>query len=231
MANGMSIRKISFGDQQEIRAADVEIHGGYAYFDLVTPSGRNSVSLQVIGEQQIPNALAASAAAYALKVSNENIATGLTLAKPSSKWRMEVTETKGIQFINDYYNANPESMRAAIKTLVLLSQESGGSSWAILGKMHELGSIEISAHEEIVKFCSDLSVDHLVSVGTDLYKLAGDQKNTKHMLFHNCSDVSAVLQLVDNFSVGDVVLLKASRSEKFEDLARAINLRWNGERL
>jgi len=144
---------------------------------------------------------------------------------------MEVTETKGIQFINDYYNANPESMKAAIKTLVLLSQESGGSSWAILGKMHELGSIEISAHEAIVKYCIDLGVDHLVSVSTDLYKLAGDQKSAKHMLLHNCSDADAVLQLVDNFSVGDVVLLKASRSEKFEDLAQAVNLRWNGEQL
>jgi UDP-N-acetylmuramoyl-tripeptide--D-alanyl-D-alanine ligase len=51
------------------------------------------------------------------------------------------------------------------------------------------------------------------------------------MLFHNCSDADAVLELVDNFSVGDVVLLKASRSEKFEDLAQAVNLRWNGEQL
>jgi len=71
MADGLKVNTIIFGDNQAVRAADIEIHGGYAHFDLVTPSGRNSVSLQVIGEQQIPNALAAASAAFALNISND----------------------------------------------------------------------------------------------------------------------------------------------------------------
>ena len=71
-----------------VKKADVELHGGFAHFDLVTPAGRNSVSLQVMGEHQIPNALAAAAAAFSLGVKNESIAIGLTTAMPSSKWRM-----------------------------------------------------------------------------------------------------------------------------------------------
>jgi UDP-N-acetylmuramoyl-tripeptide--D-alanyl-D-alanine ligase len=228
MADGLNLKKLVFGDNHDVRAADIEIHGGYAHFDLVTPAGRNSVALQVIGEQQIPNALAAAAAAYALGISNENIATGLTVAKLDSKWRMQVESLHGIQIINDFYNANPESMKAALKTLVLLSQESGGSSWAILGKMHELGQIEATSHLEIVKYCQDLDVDHLVSVGTDLYKESSTEMNDRNLLLHQCKNTDAVLELVNNFSAGDVVLLKASRAEKFEDLANAVKSKWSG---
>lgn len=211
-----------------MRAADIEIHGGFAHFDLVTPSGRNSVELQVIGEQQIPNALAAAAAAYALEISNESIATGLTVAKLGSKWRMQVEELNGLQIINDFYNANPESMKAAIKTLILLTQESGGSSWAILGKMHELGQIETSSHLSIVEYCENVGVDHLISVGTDLYQVNSKETKDRNLVLHQCKNVEAVLKLVDSFSVGDVILLKASRSERFEDLAQAIKEKWIG---
>ena len=228
MADDLPLKKIIFGDGQSVRAADIEMHGGYAHFDLVTPSGRNAVSLQVLGEHQIPNALGAAAAAVALGISNEQIATGLITATLSSKWRMEVEELAGLKIINDYYNANPESMKAAIKTLVLLSQESGGASWAILGKMHELGDAEQAGHQEVVKYCQDFGVDHLVTVSTGLYKYEENENSEKHMLIHNCANADTVLELVNNFSAGDVVLLKASRSERFEDLANLLRTKWSG---
>jgi len=230
MADGLPIKSILFGHSQSVREADLQLHGGYAHFELVTPDGRNSVSLQVLGEHQVPNALAAAAAAYALGISNEIIAVGLTTAEPDSKWRMQIDDLGGLKIINDYYNANPESMKAAIKTLILLTQESGGSSWAILGKMHELGAIEKESHIQIAKFCQDIGVDHLLSVGTDLYKFSDKEDIGKHMVVHNCASTDAVLQLVSNFSSGDVVLLKASRSEKFEDIAALIRDKWNGSK-
>lgn len=230
MADGLPIKSILFGHSQSVREADLQLHGGYAHFELVTPDGRNSVSLQVLGEHQVPNALAAAAAAYALGISNEIIAVGLTTAAPGSNWRMQIDDLGGLKIINDYYNANPESMKAAIKTLVLLTQESGGSSWAILGKMHELGAIEKESHIQIAKFCQDIGVDHLLSVGTDLYKFSDKEVIGKHMVVHNCASTDAVLQLVSNFSSGDVVLLKASRSEKFEDIAALIRDKWNGSK-
>ena len=228
MADNLALKKIVFGDGQSVRAADVEMHGGYAHFDLVIPTGRNPVSLQLLGEHQIPNALGAAAAAYALGVSNEQIATGLITATLGTKWRMEIEELDGLKIINDYYNANPESTKAAIKTLVLLSQESGGASWAVLGKMHELGEAEESGHQEVVKYCQEIGVDHLVTVGTDLYKSDENENSEKHMLIHNCANADTVLELVSNFSAGDVVLLKASRSEKFEDLANLLRTKWSG---
>lgn len=227
MADGLNLRKLIVG--VDVRAADLELPGGFAHFDLVTKSGRVPVSLQQLGEHQVPNALAAATAAFALGISNEKIADGLTTAVLSSKWRMEITEFHDLTLINDFYNANPESMKAAIKSLVLLTQVGGGSSWAILGKMHELGEIEKSAHLEIVKYAAEIGVDHLVSVGTELYGLTGMENSKellKEMSFHKCDDLSAVLELSNNFSAGDVLLLKASRSEKFEEIAQALRAKW-----
>ena len=229
MADSLDLNTVLFGDGQIVRAADIELHGGFAHFDLVTPAGRNSVALQVIGEHQIPNALAAAAAAFSLGVKNESIAIGLTTALLSSKWRMQIETINGIQIIHDYYNANPESMKAALKTLVMLSQESGGASWAILGKMHELGSKESSGHLEVAEFASQLGVDHLVSVAPAVYQESNNQSSDENMLIHNCSSAAAVLELVNNISTGDVILLKASRSEKFEDLAELIQKALEGD--
>ena len=229
MADSLDLNTVLFGDGQIVRAADIELHGGFAHFDLVTPAGRNSVALQVIGEHQIPNALAAAAAAFSLGVKNESIAIGLTTALLSNKWRMQIETINGIQIIHDYYNANPESMKAALKTLVMLSQESGGASWAILGKMHELGSKESSGHLEVAEFASQLGVDHLVSVAPAVYQESNNQSSDENMLIHNCSSAAAVLELVNNISTGDVILLKASRSEKFEDLAELIKKALEGD--
>ena len=229
MADSLDLNTVLFGDGQIVRAADIELHGGFAHFDLVTPAGRNSVALQVIGEHQIPNALAAAAAAFSLGVKNESIAIGLTTALLSSKWRMHIETINVLQIIHDYYNANPESIKAALKTLVMLSQESGGASWAILGKMHELGSKESSGHLEVAEFASQLGVDHLVSVAPAVYQESNNQSSDENMLIHNCSSAAAVLELVNNISTGDVILLKASRSEKFEDLAELIQKALEGD--
>lgn len=228
MADGLDLKRLIIGE--DIRAGNLELPGGYAHFDLVTPTGRVPVSLAQLGEHQVLNALAAATAAFALGVSNEKIADGLTTSESMSRWRMQVEEVGGITVIHDYYNANPESMKAALKSLVILTQVSGGASWAILGKMHELGSTESERHLEVINYGAEMGVDHFVSAGCDLYGGKGngnDQVLTERlaqMSFHYCQDHEAVLQLVSNFSVGDVSLLKASRSEKFEDLADQIKI-------
>ena len=135
------VKRIFFGEKStcEVRAADVEVREGRAHFDLVTPDGRAAVGLQLLGMHQVSNALAAAAVATALKIPIETISAALSTAEVSSKWRMEISQVGEITLINDSYNANPESMAAALRTLALVSQESGGVSWAILGKMQELG--------------------------------------------------------------------------------------------
>ena len=90
-------------------------------------------------------------------------------------------------------------MKAALKSLVLLSQVGGGASWAILGKMHELGEGEKAAHQGVVDYAAQIGVDHFVSVGTDLFQDAERKEISNEMSFHNCKDLDAVLQLSNNF--------------------------------
>ena len=229
MADGRNMRTLKFGEKSscDVRAADIELREGRAHFDLVTPEGRQAVSLQLLGMHQVANALAAAAVATALGVSLETIAAALSTAEVSSKWRMALIEKDELLLINDSYNANPESTAAALRTLVLLAQERGGETWAILGKMHELGESSIQEHQAIGRLASDIGVDHLVSVGTkDYLDAATDGEVGSEMVTHHYSDIPSALDVVKHFSPGDVVLVKASRAEGFEVLAQGIIDQW-----
>jgi len=118
-------RVIFFGNDQEVRAADVEIREGCPHFEIVTPSGRDAVGMRVVGAHQIANALAVAAVGTALELPIELIASSLSTAEIKSKWRMELHDIFGLLIINDAYNANPESMSAALRSLTLFAQERG----------------------------------------------------------------------------------------------------------
>ena len=215
-----------FGENQsdDIRAADIEIREGRAHFDLVTPDGRDAVGLRLVGTHHVANALAAAAVATSLGISIEVIAGALSTADITSKWRMELHEIDGLMLINDSYNANPESMAAALHTLRLFAQERGGESWAFIGKMHELGESSDADHAGIGTLASELGIDHLVCVGAPQYgaKIAASSATTVHL----CEDKVAALAVAAHINPGDVALVKASRSEKLEELADAISAQW-----
>ena len=226
MGSGRSIKRISFGEKSGdiVRAADLESREGRAHFDLVTPAGRAPVSLRLLGAHQVSNALAAAAVASELGIDIESIAASLSMADISSKWRMELHDEGGVLIVNDSYNANPQSTSAALRTLALLAQERGGVSWAFLGKMHELGESEAVEHREVGRLASELGIDHLVCVGTNLYldglKLdfaAGDEMTTHYFLTQE-----EALGISKHFSDGDVVLVKASRAEHLDELAEKL---------
>jgi UDP-N-acetylmuramoyl-tripeptide--D-alanyl-D-alanine ligase len=225
MADGLTLNLLKFGESLDcqVRASDLEFREGRAHFDLVTPQGRAAVGLQLLGIHQVANALAAAAIATALGVSIETIAASLSTAEAVSKWRMALTEETGLLLINDSYNSNPESAAAALRTLVLLAQERGGETWAILGKMQELGESSALEHKRIGKLASDIGVDHLISVGTKDYLGADTDFPTVE---HYFADIDQAQEIVEHFAQGDVVLVKASRSEGFEKLARSIVDRW-----
>lgn len=217
------VKRILFGEKSkcEIRAADVEVREGRAHFDLVTSDGRAAVGLQLLGMHQISNALAAAAAATALKIPIETISAALSTAEVSSKWRMEISQIGEITLINDSYNANPESVAAALRTLALISQESGGVSWAILGKMQELGESSAAEHAAIGRLVCEIGIDNLVVVGIKDYLADLDGASAVHY-FDTKADAMAI---VEHFAPGDVVLVKASRSGEFNLLVDSIKER------
>ena len=221
MASLHSGRTITFGNGCEVRAAEIEIREGRPHFDLVTPAGRDAVGMRIVGEHHIANALAAAAVGTALDLPIEVIASSLSTAENSSKWRMEVRDLFGLLLINDAYNANPESMSAALRSLVLFAQERGGESWAFLGKMHELGESSAQRHAAIGTLAQEIGIDHLVAIGTPEYGASQGQ-----MITHHYSSIDECLSMTDHFSAGDVVLVKASRSEGFEVLAQKLESMW-----
>ena len=217
--NRSDLIRIIFGEKPEcdVRAADIEMREGRAHFDLVTPAGRAAVSLRILGAHHVSNALAAAAIATALNISIESIAASLSTAELSSKWRMELTDLDDFVIINDSYNANPESMKAALGTLALFAQERGGESWAFFGKMHELGESERASHEEIGRLAAEMRIDHLVTVGTDLYGVPAGEIST-----HHCESREEALKVAHNLQPGDSILVKASRAEALNLLADEI---------
>lgn len=214
---------IFFGEKADIqvRAADVEMREGRPHFDLVTPAGRDAVGMRTVGAHQVANALAVAAVGTALALPLELIASSLSTAEISSKWRMELHESADLLIINDAYNANPESMSAAMRALVLFAQERGGSAWAFVGKMNELGQTQAPQSAAIGALAVELGIDHLVEINAPEY---GEPVGA--MVIHQRPTIESALDLVDYFAPGDVVLVKASRSQGFEVLAESLERAW-----
>lgn len=218
---------INFGEESknQIRATDIELRDGRAHFDLVTPEGRSPVALRLVGLHQVANALAAAAVAHVLGLSTDEIANSLSLAESQAKWRMEIHHLSELTLINDSYNASPDSMAAALRTLAHFSQERGGESWAFLGKMAELGESSIQEHEKIGTLASEVGIDHLIAI--DAPEFAGAVEGESGMSIHLCADKSEALELFAFINPGDVVLCKGSRSAGLEKVADEIINRWN----
>ncbi|MBK5308056.1 MAG: UDP-N-acetylmuramoyl-tripeptide--D-alanyl-D-alanine ligase [Frankiaceae bacterium] len=212
----------------DYRAAVISVgDDGRASFVLETPHGSAPVRLQVRGEHQVSNALAVAAAVLGEGVTTDvaQVAELLTAAGPVSRWRMEVTErTDGVTVVNDAYNANPDSMLAALRTLAVMG---GGSrrTWAVLGPMAELGPDGDEAHREVGRCAARLAVSRLVVIGSGAAGIhAGAvSQGLPAEAAARVDDIDGAAALLRaELEPGDVVLVKASRSVGLERLADAI---------
>jgi UDP-N-acetylmuramoyl-tripeptide--D-alanyl-D-alanine ligase len=188
------------------------------------------VRLPVPGEHNVRNALAALAVADACGVPMADAAAALAEA-PVSKWRMELIRTRGgVTVINDAYNANPDSMAAALKTLA--SVTTSGRRWAVLGHMAELGADSDDQHDRVGRLTIRLGIDGLVIVGQEAagIRAAADLEGFygEGDLFGVPGPDQAVEVLEERLRPGDVVLVKASRSAGLERVATALTAAFGG---
>jgi UDP-N-acetylmuramoyl-tripeptide--D-alanyl-D-alanine ligase len=227
MASRTSARVVTVGEHRnaDVRAEQVRIgSNGRAEFVLAAGGDRAEVTLRVHGEHQIANSLSAAAIALACGVSLPDIATALSAATLQSHWRMEVTETAdGVTVINDAYNANPDSVRAALKALAIMSV--GRRSVAVLGHMAELGADSTAEHDSIGRLAVRLDIGQLLAVGDEARPTAhgaaleGSWNGESEWV----PDVdAAIARLTGLLQPGDVVLVKGSRSAGMERVAAAI---------
>jgi len=223
MAGRTRATVLSFGRAQEGGNADVRAERvtlddhGLARFRLATPSGAADVALHLVGEHHVSNALAAAAAGLAAGLDIARIAAALDSARPLSRWRMEVHErADGVTVVNDAYNANPDSMAAALRALMSIGR--GRRTWAVLGEMLELGAEGPAAHVRVGRLAAELRVAHVVAVGSGaagihLGASAGSPTSGSRQegsVF--VPDVDSALAVLNReLRSGDVVLVKSSR--------------------
>jgi UDP-N-acetylmuramoyl-tripeptide--D-alanyl-D-alanine ligase len=228
MASRTKAKVILFGESGEadVRAENVRLtDSGQPSFRLHTPSGASDVTMRLYGEHHVSNALAAAAVAHELGMSAEEIATALSEAGSLSRWRMEVTERPdGVTIVNDAYNANPESMRAALRALAAIGK--GRRTWAVLGKMAELGDEALAEHDAVGRLAVRLNVSKLVAVGgreASWLQLGAYNEGSWGEESVHVSDAQAAIDLLrSELRPGDVVLVKASRSVGLESVAQAL---------
>ncbi|GAA2508262.1 UDP-N-acetylmuramoyl-tripeptide--D-alanyl-D-alanine ligase [Streptomyces sp. NPDC051172] len=228
MASRTKAKVLLFGeaDEADVRAENVRLtDSGQPAFTLHTPSGASDVTMRLYGEHHVSNALAAAAVAHELGMSAEEIATALSEAGSLSRWRMEVTERPdGVTIVNDAYNANPESMRAALRALAAMGN--GRRTWAVLGKMAELGDEALAEHDAVGRLAVRLNVGKLVAVGgreASWLQLGAYNEGSWGEESVHVSDAQAAVDLLrSELRPGDVVLVKASRSVGLESVAQAL---------
>ncbi len=200
-----------------VRAEDVDVDdAGRASYTLVCPRGRSAVRLGLYGVHHVGNSLAAAAVALELGMAVGDVAAALSSARPASRWRMEVTDTDdGVRVVNDAYNANPESMAAALRALAAIAGRR--RTWAVLGEMGELGDHAPAAHAAVGRFAAGLGIDRLVAVGPAARAMLDEARGT------SVPDVAAAVDMLQReVRPGDVVLVKASRAAGLERVALAL---------
>lgn len=214
------VRTFGRGPGASLRLESVELDDfGRPSFDLQQGSQRVRVRLQLLGEHQATNAAAAAAAAAALGLSLEAVGASLAAIEVLSPWRMELRErTDGLVVVNDAYNANPHSMRAALETLAGIGRGTGRPTVAILGEMRELGESSAAEHRAIGALTTELGIDRVVVVGDGARSIVETARGAS--FYPSVPEAADAMR--DNVGSADVVLVKASRAAGLERLAAAL---------
>lgn len=220
-------RPVWFGldAKADVRADDLRATASGTSFTLIAAGERRPVQLRILGEHHVMNALATLAVAIELGVDLDGAITALESVPRAERWRMEVlTRADGIVVINDAYNASPDSMSAALKTLAQII-EPGQRSVAVLGEMAELGEYSDEEHDRIGRLVVRLNIQKLIVVGhaaRHIHNAAGLEGSWDGESVLVATVDEAYDRVRDDLRIGDVVLVKSSKSA---------NLRFLGDRI
>ena len=219
----------TFGEHIDVDPPEVSWRGveldelGRASFTLVHHGEAAPVRLLVSGAHQVANAAAAAALALAAGAGLDLVAAGLCTARSGSRWRMEIDRRPdGLLVINDAYNANPASMRAALDALASIGRRRTGRTIAVLGPMLELGDEHDAAHAEVGAHAASLGVSVVVVVGHDAAGIADAARSSVPEVVVAAGRDDALSWVGKNADPDDVVLVKASRGAALELVAEQL---------
>ncbi|MBZ4486647.1 UDP-N-acetylmuramoyl-tripeptide--D-alanyl-D-alanine ligase [Microbacterium sp. cx-55] len=222
--HGASVRWFGLSADADVRASDVEVSASGTRFVLTVGEESLPVSLRVLGAHHVMNALAAVAAATALGVSIADCVARLETVEIAERWRMQPLGSDRIRIINDAYNASPDSMTAALRTLAQITGPSERMV-AVLGAMSELGEYAGDEHDRIGELAVRLRIPRIVVIGQDARRMyisaISEGSWSDEAVFFPDAD-QAFEYLRGELRDGDRVLVKSSNSA---------GLRFLGDRL
>ncbi|WP_127480315.1 UDP-N-acetylmuramoyl-tripeptide--D-alanyl-D-alanine ligase [Nocardioides pantholopis] len=221
-------RVVTFGREQpaDVRVEELRLDRlGRPSFVLATAEDRVPVTLQLVGAHQALNAAAAAAAALALGVLPAQVGRALDAVTTLSQWRMELRElASGVTVLNDSYNANPDSMRAALDALAAIGADPAvRRTIAVLGEMRELGATSDDEHVAVGEHAADRGIAQVLVVGEPARGIQRGLAGRGHPATTFVADnAEAVAWLREHVGPGDAVLLKASRGARLDEVAAAL---------
>ena len=223
--NGYKTIRVSVNNKEDVFAAEI-VPRGIEGTDCCIHIGDEIIDVHIAipGKHMVHNALSAAAVGKLLGLSSQEIKKGIEAADTIAG-RCHIVHRRGITIIDDCYNANPKSMRAAIELLSMAETR----KVAILGDMFELGSDELELHYNIGKYAVEKGIDYIICIGersTYMAKGAKDaldfiEKDSKSRLCKviSISDLDAVKDIIENLlKPDDIVLLKASHGMEFNKI-------------
>jgi UDP-N-acetylmuramoyl-tripeptide--D-alanyl-D-alanine ligase len=227
MAQRTTARVLTFGraDSADVRLGDVQVEpDGCPSFTLAYAGREARVRLRLLGAHMADNAAAAAAVALGVGLDLDTVAARLAEVTAVSRWRMELHELPdGSCVLNDAYNANPDSMAAALRALVALAQGRGGRPVAVLGEMLELGESSSAEHRAVGRLAGELGVSRVVGVGPAAAAIVeGARETSEEEPVQVDDNAAAVTWLRAHAAPGDVVLVKASRGARLDEVASAL---------
>ncbi|MBE6007805.1 MAG: UDP-N-acetylmuramoyl-tripeptide--D-alanyl-D-alanine ligase [Lachnospiraceae bacterium] len=188
--------------------------------DIHTMDWTITVKIPIPGRHMVLNAMAAAGVGVAMGLSTEQIKTGIETFS-ATKMRMDISTTeKGVKIINDAYNANPVSMKAALDVL----KNCEGRRIAVIGDMFELGDFAQGMHYDVGSYAVDCGIDSLIFIGeaSAAMKKAADDKGFKNYCYYPSQEEFLNEDINGMFDKGDTVLVKASRGMQLEKTVRKI---------
>jgi UDP-N-acetylmuramoyl-tripeptide--D-alanyl-D-alanine ligase len=224
---GARVVRAGLGEKNDWRATKLRLDKNGSTFQVSGPNpGQNGeYRLNLLGRHQVSNAMLAIAAGAELGLSYAQITSGLA-ACPPPKMRMQFWEANGVRVLDDAYNANTDSMIAALETLCDLPFQ--GRRVAVLGDMGEQGAHSASAHAEVGRHAARLGIGQLFAVGPLAAGTAQAARAAGLKRVIEFADVESAVTAVRKFlKSGDVVLLKASRTARLERIAESLKTEKN----
>lgn len=210
----LEVRWFGRGERAQVRAVDVEVSASGTRADLLVDGVPHTLTLHVLGEHHVMNALAALTAAIALGVSAADAIARLETVEIAERWRMQPLGSDRVRIINDAYNASPDSMAAALRTLAQITGPDERTV-AVLGAMSELGEYADEEHDRVGLLAVRLRIQRIVIVGPEarrmfLEAIAQGSWDGEAVFFADAD--AAYDYLSTELRDGDRVLVKSSNS-------------------